>query len=150
VTVLMTTLCGEVTAWLNHATQQTALGVTFTAVRKNLPITELEGTDALRVTVFPGPRTLDRVGRHRHSRKLQVFIAVQKRIVATTEAEQLAAEDALLNLSQKIEELIRDVSFTDVTRNDEEETSLPPYLLTDLETANLFTSVVTLTYYTEI
>ena len=145
-----TALCEEIKDWLNAAPQQAQLSIAFTASRLNLPIGELEASNELRVTVFPGPRTLDRISRHRHGRTFQVFVAVQKKIVADTFEQQIAAEDALVDLSQEIEELLRDAQFTDVTRDDETETSLPPFLPVELETDNQFTSVVPLTYYTEI
>jgi hypothetical protein len=146
----LTELMDEITAWLNQPVQQSQLSQSFNAKRQNLPISILEDSNDLRVTVFPGPRTLDRIGRNRHARTFQVFVAIQKKIVAHNETEQIAAEDELLDLSQEIEELLRDAQFTDVARLDETETSLAPFLPDELDNANQFSSVVSLTYYTEI
>jgi hypothetical protein len=146
----ITELCEEIKTWLNNPTQQAQLSISFSAVRRNLPFSELESSNELEVTVFPGPRTLDRIGRRKHARTFQVFVAVQKKIVAETEAQQIAAEDELVDLSQEIEELLRDAQFSGVTRLDETETTLPPFLPAELEQSNQFASVVSLTYYTEL
>lgn len=99
------TLCDAVTAFLNAQTYSQ----TFTATRSNSPVNQLEDTNDIIVTVFPGDYTVDIESRETWLRTYSVFIAIQKVV------DDRDDQDELLELAEEIEDSLQDEDMSGMT-----------------------------------
>jgi len=76
--------------------------LSFTAVAANVPTVELEASQGVVVTVFPGDFEQEQETRGALREEWTINIALQKVIVATTPATRLAEEDTMLQLREEI------------------------------------------------
>lgn len=133
--------------YINAPAQQSGYNTAFTAVRKNLPLQELEnmGTE-IHVVVFPGPRTVTRVGRSTAQKFFQFIIGVMIR----RPSEDLTTEDLVIELAEQIEDsMFADAAFQMSVgkRFEEGELNTPPFVPEELERTGVMASFVPVTYY---
>jgi len=119
----------------------------FTAVRRYRPQYDLEDVKTLRVTVVPKTLAEAAATRVTTAGDLEIDVAVQKKLAATTGSDQTAADEAeidgLMDLVQEIREFIRATGAFGVaqwlkTRN------APIYSVEHLAELRQFTSLLTL------
>jgi hypothetical protein len=140
-------LCEAVKDFINAPLQQEQYVLKFVAQRLNMPIvSQLEDTNELRVTVFPGQRT--RVSSSRNDWQVikQVFVVLQKKIVGDTAAEEIAEQDVMMDLAEAIEDTLQNQDMLDMGRYEEIEVTKSPYAEASLETEHHFTSVSPVSY----
>lgn len=97
------TLCDAVKDFLNGQSYTE----TFTATRSNAPVNQLEDTEEIIVTVFPGDYLVDIESRDTWRRTYSVFVAVQKCVDGQVE------EDAMLLLTEEIEASLENQNMDD-------------------------------------
>lgn len=94
-------VCDAIVGYLNSQT----LSQSFTAARRNVWYTNLEDTNDLQVVVTPSETETNPETRQSFSRRFRVNVIVQKKV--QTQAE----EDALMQLSEEIEDALRGVEM---------------------------------------
>lgn len=139
---LITGIADAVVAELNGAAPGT-FGQAFTAVRGYRPQFDLAELKALRVSVVPRGIVIESLMRHANQHDVGIDVAVQKKVSPTDAAEL----DGLMLLTEQIADFfrLRRLSASPEalwTKTD----NVPVYSPEHLETKQVFTSVLTLTF----
>jgi hypothetical protein len=120
----------------------------FTATAANVPSLELEETNDVVVTVFPGE--FEEEGETRGDWRLEITIniAVQKAITALTAAARLIEEDAMLLLREEIADSLKNENMGTYEMNtiSGDGVAQIPFNQEHLIQAGHFTSVIGVTY----
>ena len=139
---LVTTIADAVVAELNNAAPGT-FSQTFTAARHYRPQFDLAELKTLRVSVVPKGIEISGLGRSSNQHDVSIDVAVQKKVAAADAAEL----DGLTHLTEQIADFFRLRRLTALpgalwTKTD----NVPVYAPEHLETKQVFTSVLTLTF----
>ena len=121
----------------------TGFGQTFTATRAYRPVFDLAELKTLRVTVVPKGIEIVNITRNANQNDVSVDVAVQKKV----NPDDAADMDALMTLVEKIGDffrLRRLAAFPTALWTKTE--NVPIYSPEHLETKQVFTSVLTLTF----
>ena len=136
-------IADSVVAALNHPPDPTPFGMTFTAQRHYRPVFDLAALKVLHVTVVPRRIEISMWSRSKNVHDISVDVAVQKKVTASDVAEI----DGLMGLVEQIADffrLRRLSSYPDAIWVKTE--NIPVYEPEHLESKQVFTSVLTLTF----
>jgi hypothetical protein len=117
----------------------------FTATAANIPTLELESTNDVVVTVFPGEFQVDIESRNTWQYQYTVHIAIQKTITA---ADRMAEEDTMLLLAEEIEDSLKDQNIGRFALFNITATAGPrlPFMAEQLASAGHFTAILEAVY----